>query len=85
MKSRMDTNPKFAGKTIALHNFIDRPEQDDKAGSDQDIPEKYVKGLTFHYVKDVNEVFDFALLDEKVKGAIDLNKIDNDSKEEKKD
>ena len=51
----------------------------------KDIPEKYVKGLTFHYVKDVNEVFDFALLDEKVKGAIDLNKIDNDSKEEKKD
>ena len=38
----------------------------------KDIPEKYVKGVTFHYVKDVNEVFDFALLDEKVKDAIDL-------------
>ena len=27
-----------------------------------DIPEKYVKGLTFHYVNDVKEVLDFALL-----------------------
>ena len=26
LKSKMDTNPLFAGKTIALHNFIDRIE-----------------------------------------------------------
>jgi ATP-dependent Lon protease len=38
-----------------------------------DIPEMYLKGLNFHYVKDVKEVFAFALTDEKVKGAIDLH------------
>lgn len=27
-----------------------------------DIPEKYVKGVTFHYVKDVKDVLEFALL-----------------------
>lgn len=27
-----------------------------------DIPEKYVKGVTFHYVKDVKDVLDYALL-----------------------
>lgn len=27
-----------------------------------DIPEQYVKGVTFHYVKDVKDVLDFALL-----------------------
>ena len=26
MKGKMDTNPLFAGKTVALHNFIDRAE-----------------------------------------------------------
>ena len=47
----------------------------------KDIPEKYVKGVTFHYVKDVNEVFDFALLDEKVKGAINFSiKDENNEK-----
>ena len=28
----------------------------------EEIPEMYVKGLTFHYVKDIDEVIDFALL-----------------------
>lgn len=27
MKSKMDTNPMFAKKTVAMHNFIDKPEQ----------------------------------------------------------
>jgi ATP-dependent Lon protease len=27
-----------------------------------EIPEKYLKGLKFHYVKDIQEVIDFALL-----------------------
>ncbi len=26
LKGKMDTNPLFAGKTIAMHNFVDRPE-----------------------------------------------------------
>ena len=36
------------------------------------IPEMYIKGLTFHYVKDVKEVIDIALLKEKVKNPINL-------------
>ena len=36
-------------------------------------------GVTFHYVKDVNEVFDFALLDEKVKDAINFSIKDEKS------
>jgi ATP-dependent Lon protease len=27
-----------------------------------EIPDKYLKGLRFHYVKDIQEVIDFALL-----------------------
>lgn len=48
MKSRMDTNPMFAGRTIALHNFIDRAipgengDPDTEQSSDPDIPKKYV-------------------------------------------
>ena len=37
-----------------------------------DIPERYVVGLTFHFVEQVSEVWDFALLPEKVDHAIDL-------------
>jgi ATP-dependent Lon protease len=36
------------------------------------IPEMYIQGLTFHYVKDVKEVIDIALLKEKVKNPINL-------------
>lgn len=35
-----------------------------------DIPEVYRKGLTFHFVNNVTDVWDFALTDEKVKDAI---------------
>ena len=28
----------------------------------EDIPEKYVKGVNFHYVENVKDVLDFALL-----------------------
>lgn len=38
----------------------------------EDIPEMYLSGLTFHYVRDINEVLDKALLDEKVKNPINL-------------
>lgn len=37
----------------------------------EEIPAMYLKGLTFHYVDDVMQVLDIALLDEKVKDAID--------------
>lgn len=36
------------------------------------IPEIYVSGLTFHYVTDIKEVLDIALLKEKVKNPINL-------------
>lgn len=36
------------------------------------IPEMYLKGLSFHYVENVAEVLDFALLDEKVDHAIEF-------------
>ena len=39
----------------------------------EEIQEIYLKGLTFHYVKEVKEVFDLALLDEKVEDAIDFS------------
>lgn len=38
----------------------------------EEINERYVKGLTFHFVEDVREVLRFALLDEKVENAIEL-------------
>ncbi|MGM9734121.1 MAG: endopeptidase La [Prevotella sp.] len=36
----------------------------------EDIPEVYRKGLTFHYVENVQDVWKFALLDEKVDNAL---------------
>lgn len=47
----------------------------------EEINETYRKGLTFHYVTDVKQVIDIALLDEKVKHAKDLSV----PKEEKKE
>jgi len=38
----------------------------------EQIPEKYVKGVTFHYVENVKDVLDFALLKEKVAHPLDL-------------
>ena len=34
--------------------------------------ESYLKGLTFHYVKNITDVLKIALTDEKVKNAIDI-------------
>ena len=48
----------------------------------EEIPEMYLTGVTFHYVEDVQDVWKFALTDEKVENAIEF-KIDED--EEKKD
>ena len=48
----------------------------------EEIPQIYLKGLTFHYVDNVKEVLDIALLDEKVENPIDFTIIEE--KEEKK-
>ena len=45
------------------------------------IPAIYLKGVTFHYVKNVEDVWEFALLNEKVSSPIDFTI----SEEEKKD
>ena len=36
------------------------------------IPEMYLKGLTFHYVNDIKQVLEIALLKEKVKNPVNL-------------
>lgn len=38
----------------------------------EEIPEMYLKGVTFHYVKTILDVWHYALLDEKVANPIDL-------------
>ena len=48
----------------------------------EDIPEQYLKGLTFHYVENVAEVWKFALTDEKVDNPIDFT-IEEEKKEDK--
>jgi ATP-dependent Lon protease len=48
----------------------------------EDIQPIYIEGLTFHFVKDVKEVFDLALLKEKVADAIDLTVKEEPDKKE---
>ena len=38
-----------------------------------EIPEKYRTGVEFHYVENIQEVWDFALTDELVKNPVDLS------------
>lgn len=46
----------------------------------EEIPDIYLKGVTFHYVENVAEVLDYALLKEKVENAIELT-IEEDKKD----
>jgi ATP-dependent Lon protease len=52
----------------------------------EEIPEIYVKGITFEYVENVQEVLDLALLDEKIDNPIDFtipkDEEDKDKKQE---
>ena len=43
--------------------------KDNKKDIDE-IPEIYLKGVSFHYVENVADVWNFALTDEKVKNAV---------------
>ena len=49
-----------------------------------EIPEIYLKGVEFHYVENVQDVWDFALTDEIVNNPVDLTikeeKTDSDTK-----
>lgn len=38
----------------------------------EEIPAEYLEGLTFHYVETISQVWEIALLDEKVKDAIEI-------------
>lgn len=49
----------------------------------EEIPAMYLTGLTFHYVEEVSDVFKIALLDEKVKHALEFTFEDEKKKEEK--
>ena len=52
----------------------------------EEIPEKYLKGVEFHYVENVADVWQIALTDEKVEHPIDLTiKEEKEEKEEKKE
>lgn len=52
----------------------------------EDIKEIYIKGLTFHFVKDIRDVFKIALLDEKVENPLNLiveEKVQKDTEAKK--
>ena len=49
----------------------------------EEIPEVYRKGVEFHYVENVHDVWAFALTDEKVENAVDFT-IPEDKEKEKK-
>lgn len=51
----------------------------------EEIPEQYRKGVTFHYVENVADVWKFALTDELVENPLDFTiKEENDSKDKDK-
>jgi len=51
----------------------------------KEIPEVYLKGVTFHYVENVQDVWKFALTDEIVKHPLDFTIPEDEKKDEKKD
>ena len=70
----------LAAKRAGIKEIILSEEHRKNIDEIQDI---YLKGLTFHYVKDVKEVFAIALTDEKVADPLDLTvKKDKEQKEE---
>ena len=59
----------LAAKRAGIKTIIMSVENKKNIDEIQDL---YLKGLTFHYVSDIKEVFDIALTNEKVADAIDL-------------
>ncbi len=60
----------LAAKRAGIKEIIMSAENKKNIDEIQDI---YLKGLQFHYVNDIKEVFAIALTDEKVADAIDLS------------
>ena len=48
-----------------------------------EIPDVYLKGVTFHYVENVQDVWDFALTDEIVDHPLDFTIPEEEEKGEK--
>ena len=57
--------------------------QDNRKDVDE-IPEVYRKGLTFHYVENVQDVWEFALLNQKVDNALTFEIEEEDEEKDKK-
>ena len=49
----------------------------------EEIPEKYLEGLTFHFVEDVKDVWDFALTNVKVDNPQEFEIFDTTDDEKK--
>jgi ATP-dependent Lon protease len=47
----------------------------------EEIKPEYLKGLTFHYVSNMNEVLEYALLKERVKNPLQLDGVSDAKKE----
>ena len=71
----------LAAKRAGITNIV--MCQDNKKDIDE-IPEIYLKGVTFHYVENVQDVWQFALTDEKVKDPIKFDIEEEEKKEEQK-
>ena len=66
---------KRAGLTDIVISKDNRPDIDE-------IEERYLKGLTFHFVENVKEVLAYALLDEQVNNPIAIT-VPEESKDDK--
>lgn len=71
----------LAAKRAGIKEIILSKENKKNIDEIQDI---YLKGLSFHYVNDINEVLKIALTDEKVKNALDFDKVIEENNKEKK-
>ena len=69
-KEQQEQEKILAAKRAGIKEIIMSAEN--KKNIDE-IQEIYLKGLTFHYVNDIKEVFAIALTNEKVADPIDLS------------
>ena len=69
IKHTSESDKSYTGRIVSKDNKKDI----------EDIPEIYIKGLEFHYVENVMDVLNYALLDEKVDDAIDFSVKEEDN------